>query len=91
VPGRRFLVLGQVQGVGFRYFAVRSAERAGVTGWVRNLPDGTVEVHAWGTPGALEELAGFLGKGPRFSHVTNVENIEISPEVPSPISFSIRV
>jgi acylphosphatase len=70
---------------------VRSAERTGVTGWVRNLTVGTVEVHAWGTSEALEELAGFLRKGPRFSHVTNVESTEISPEVRSPISFNIRV
>ena len=47
---RHYLVSGEVQGVGFRFFAQRVAARHQVTGYVRNLDDGRVEVHAEGTP-----------------------------------------
>ena len=53
---RRYLVTGLVQGVGFRWTAQRVARSLGITGTVRNLPDGTVEVEAHGGPEALESL-----------------------------------
>ncbi len=57
---RRYLVTGLVQGVGFRWTAQRVARQLGVTGTVRNLPDGTVEIQAHGGPEALESLRGAL-------------------------------
>ncbi len=57
-------VRGRVQGVGFRYFARREALRLGLTGWVANRPDGTVEVVAEGDVAPLRQLAGVLAKGP---------------------------
>lgn len=53
---RRYLVTGLVQGVGFRWTAQRVARSLGITGTVRNLPDGTVEIEAHGGPDAVESL-----------------------------------
>ena len=86
---RRFVISGRVQGVGFRYFVLRRAETLGVTGWVRNLPAGEVEVLASGSPEQLASLEEHLWKGPRFSNVTNVENREISDEPEQPTGFQI--
>jgi acylphosphatase len=69
---KRFFVSGSVQGVGFRYFTEGEASRLKVSGYVRNLRDGRVEVYAIGT---LEQLAKFraaLERGPRFSRVSGV-------------------
>jgi len=71
--GRRFLISGRVQGVGYRYFAQQSAHAAGVTGWARNLADGRVEVHANGKAAQLEDFEARLRQGPRFSEVRSVE------------------
>ena len=57
-------VFGSVQGVGFRYFTRETAEELGLTGWVRNMPDGTVEFRAEGSKDALEELIRRLKQGP---------------------------
>jgi len=65
-------VRGEVQGVGFRDAAVRSARDLGVLGWVRNDDDGSVRVHAEGPPAALEAFQSFLSQGPRFARVTDV-------------------
>jgi acylphosphatase len=60
---------GRVQGVGYRYFAVRAAESCGVTGFVRNLDDGGVEVRAAGPAGAVESFLATLRKGPGMARV----------------------
>jgi acylphosphatase len=70
---RRFIVSGIVQGVGFRYFAFRRAAERGLRGFVRNLPDGRVEVHAVGEEEALDGLRGDLGVGPRASRVSKID------------------
>jgi acylphosphatase len=70
---RRFLISGRVQGVGYRYFAERSALATGVTGWARNLDDGRVEVHANGSAAQLEDFEARLRMGPRFADVRSVE------------------
>jgi acylphosphatase len=67
------VVHGDVQGVGFRYFLVDHARPGGVSGWVRNRPDGSVEVMAEGDRHHLEGLLGAARRGPRHAHVTEVE------------------
>ncbi|WP_404980574.1 acylphosphatase [Carboxydichorda subterranea] len=68
----RLQVFGRVQGVGFRDFTRREARRLGLVGWVRNLPDGSVEVWAEGPDSALEELVECVRKGPPGSRVIRV-------------------
>jgi acylphosphatase len=89
VTRRRFLVEGEVQGVGYRRFAQRAALRLGVAGWVRNLSDGRVEVVAAGPDGAVGEMAGWLAKGPPGAKVTKVETVVISDEAESVSAFRI--
>ena len=76
---RRYIVRGHVQGVGYREFARKRAEELGVTGMVRNLDDGDVEVIAAGTKQQLDALAGFLHRGPHFSQVHGVTESEHGP------------
>jgi acylphosphatase len=73
---RLYVISGRVQGVGYRFFAVSAAQRLNVSGWARNLADGRVEVYACGTAGQLDELEGWLRKGPRFADVRGVEVTE---------------
>jgi DNA ligase D-like protein (predicted 3'-phosphoesterase) len=69
----RAVVRGAVQGVGFRDAALQRARRLGVMGWVRNVEDGSLLVHAEGSEQGVEALLGFLGEGPRAARVTDVE------------------
>lgn len=71
----RAVVLGRVQGVGFRWFVIRRAEEHGVAGSVRNLPDGSVEVVAEGARGALEALRDDLRSGPPRARVERVDEL----------------
>jgi acylphosphatase len=66
------VVEGRVQGVGFRYFVLEAAETLGVTGWVRNRWDETVEVTAEGSRADLEKLLRALERGPRAAYVSQV-------------------
>ena len=67
------VIRGRVQGVGFRYFALREARTLGVHGVVRNLADGAVEVEAEGERVNLERLVEMLRRGPRAAQITGVE------------------
>ena len=67
------IVDGRVQGVSFRYYAQRRARDLRLTGFVRNLGDGTVEVVAEGPRSKLDELLAFLRTGPRAAFVTDVD------------------
>jgi acylphosphatase len=67
------IVKGRVQGVGFRYYVLRAAEKLKLNGWVRNRPDGAVEVEVEGDDDALYEMEQALWKGPHFSRVEDVE------------------
>jgi len=73
-------VRGRVQGVGFRYFVEHAANALGLSGWVRNLDDGDVEVYAAGNAAQLAELAGVLWKGPRWAEVRGVDESEAPVE-----------
>jgi acylphosphatase len=83
-----YRVRGRVQGVGFRYFVERAAKPLGITGWVRNLDDGSVEVYAVGTEAQLSDLAGLLRQGPRWAEVRGVEESDAAVENYS--GFSVR-
>jgi acylphosphatase len=76
---RRFVVRGRVQGVGFRWFVEREAHMLGVSGWVRNNADGSVEVLAMGTREQLSGLRSRLQQGPRAARVDAVEEKEAQP------------
>jgi acylphosphatase len=69
----RILLHGIVQGVGFRYFVVTTARPMGITGYVRNRRDGSVEVVAEGPRDRLEEFSRQVGEGPRHGNVSNLE------------------
>ncbi|HEY75664.1 MAG TPA: acylphosphatase [Thermoflexia bacterium] len=66
------VVEGRVQGVNFRYYTVRTARRLGLTGWVANRWDGTVETVAEGPRAALEAFLDFLHEGSPAARVTRV-------------------
>ena len=69
----RFNVSGQVQGVGFRYSAAAQARRLGLSGWVANRSDGSVEGLASGTDDALGQFRDWLRRGPPAARVQGVE------------------
>jgi len=73
---RHVVVAGFVQGVGYREFARRAAMKLGVSGWVRNRMDGTVEALVSGGPVAVEALLAELRRGPRGAEVTSVKLAE---------------
>jgi acylphosphatase len=77
---RRYFVSGIVQGVGFRFFVQREAEKLRVGGYARNLFDGRVEVLAIGTPAQLDGLKRAIERGPRFSRVSGVREEAAQPD-----------
>jgi acylphosphatase len=79
VLARRFLMRGRVQGVGFRWFVEREAHILQIAGWVRNNPDGSVEVLAMGTREQLSGLRSRLQDGPRAARVDDIEESEAEP------------
>jgi acylphosphatase len=76
---RKFLIRGNVQGVGYRFFAQRAAARHQVVGYVRNCADGTVEALAEGPARDVEEFRNDLAAGPQWASVDNVEEISLDP------------
>ena len=86
---RRFLVSGRVQGVGYRYFTQEAAMIEGLSGWVRNLADGSVEVFAEGEAEAVERFSRLLAQGPSLARV---ERVDVDEEPPSGRGgpFSVR-
>jgi acylphosphatase len=87
---RRYFISGIVQGVGFRYFAQDEAERLHVSGYVRNLRDGRVEVYAIGTPDKLPSLRTVLERGPRGAMVQHVleESAALDPQFAEDFSIT---
>jgi acylphosphatase len=73
MAAKRLIIAGQVQGVGYRDWLVIHAEAAGLSGWVRNLSDGTVEALIAGETAAVEELVRQCRRGPRLAVVTSIE------------------
>ena len=84
-----WIVHGRVQGVYFRAFSRQTAQELGLSGWVRNLPDGTVELAAEGSGEALASLFERLMEGPPAARVERIEEKEFAAgELPAP--FTVR-
>ncbi len=86
---RAYRIRGRVQGVGFRWWAQRVATDLGVGGHVRNVPDGSVELHASGLPETLIALETALQAGPSQARVDEVQRIDPDPTMPRD-RFEIR-
>jgi acylphosphatase len=89
LTAKRFLIGGRVQGVGFRFFAEGRAAVEGLHGWVRNLPDGRVEVRVEGERESVDRFEAALRRGPSGARV---ESVEVETEAPTgrATGFSIR-
>ena len=82
-------VSGRVQGVGFRWFVVERARELGLSGWVRNRPDGKVEIAASGGAAALVQLESAVGRGPPGAQVQNVSRLAHVAADSLPLPFAI--
>ena len=87
---RRVFVEGYVQGVGYRHFAYRVATRLGLSGWVRNRSDGTVEALISGPPDKVEAMLAQLRRGPLGADVRKVRLAEADGEAWEPGVFAVR-
>jgi len=76
---KRYIVRGRVQGVGFRWFVDHEARQLGLSGWVRNNIDGTVELLAMGAEQQLATLKRRLQQGPRAARVDEVQELPAEP------------
>jgi acylphosphatase len=76
---RQFIVRGEVQGVGYRFFAQRAAAAHQVVGYVKNMPDGSVESLAEGPLQSVEAFKNDLAAGPRHARITQVEEKVVEP------------
>ena len=74
---RQYIVSGRVQGVGFRFHVSRQAAVEGLHGWVRNLDDGHVEIHAEGEREALDRFEHHIGHGPPRSRVDHLKTTDV--------------
>lgn len=85
----RVVVVGRVQGVGFRWFVRQEARRLGVAGWVRNRTDGSVELETAGEDAAVERLLQHVRVGPDAADVTDVliSDTQVAGSVPYPFSI----
>ena len=77
---RQIIVHGRVQGVWYRNWTVEAARDLGLTGWVRNRGDGTVEIHAEGEPAAIERLLTLAHEGPSAADVTGIDTADAAAE-----------
>jgi acylphosphatase len=82
------MVTGRVQGVSFRWYAVQEADRLGVTGWIRNEPDGSVAGHVEGDEAAVDAMVAWCRRGPSYAAVRDVAVSEAQPTGAS--RFDIR-
>jgi acylphosphatase len=85
MKAKRLIIAGRVHGVGYRDWMVDKARTLGVSGWVRNLPDGTIEALIAGDPAAVEEIARQCRRGPRMAEVTSIQEDLTDP--PPEIGF----
>lgn len=84
----RLVISGRVQGVGFRVSALRQARALGLRGWVRNLPDGRLELECEGDDDAVAQMEAWCRVGPGLARVSGLERI--TPTHESLANFDIR-
>ena len=88
---RRVIVRGRVQGVGFRWFVREHGRTLRLRGWVKNLPDGMVELEVEGPPERVAELLALVAEGPDGAVVAGIDNVQIpEPASPLPETFTIE-
>lgn len=80
MPAKHITVTGKVQGVFFRAEAKERADNLGVKGWVKNSPDGSIEIHAEGSPDALMEFEQWCTHGPEMARVDAIQSQEVPEE-----------
>ena len=86
---RKVRLFGRVQGVFFRQWSVNQARELGVAGWVRNLPDGSVDAYVTGEEDAVATMVGRLRQGP---HGARVEDVMVEEAAPEEVDgFAVRV
>ena len=88
INGRRYVVSGRVQGVGFRFFVRDAAAREGIHGWVRNLPEGAVEIEAHGEQEALIRFERAIRRGPAGARI---DDVLVDPAPPSERHQGFRI
>lgn len=86
----RLRIAGRVQGVAFRAAACDEARSLGLSGWVRNLPDGDVEVVLQGEPGTVERMIAWCRRGPSLARVSRVDVDDEPPEPDTAPPFEVR-
>ena len=77
--GRRYIVKGRVQRVGFRFFVENAAQREGIQGYVRNQHDGSVEIVAEGDADAMQRFEIAIWRGPAGARVDDVDTLNVEP------------
>jgi acylphosphatase len=88
MPAIHLSIVGRVQGVGFRWFVRVVGRKLGLSGWVRNRDDGSVEVAASGPAEKLEELRKQIARGPEGAHVADIRDLdEVSDELEFPFGM----
>lgn len=88
VVARHVVITGRVQAVAFRWSTREAARRMGIAGWVRNLPDGSVEAFVQGETDTVERMLVWLGRGPPPA---SVEHVEVAEQAPAELDgFEIR-
>jgi acylphosphatase len=87
---KHYRITGRVQGVGFRYFTTKKAEALNLNGWVKNMPDGSVEVMLSGDEKSIEEMLKNLREGPRSARVEKINEISSTDKPEKFNSFTVR-
>ena len=87
---RRYSIHGRVQGVGFRWFTRQVADEIGISGWVKNLPDGTVGAFARGTIDQIDRFEARIQEGPPAGRVERLDVEDVAPDSGTTGRFEIR-
>jgi len=87
---RHWVIVGRVQGVGFRWFVLKHAQALGIRGWVRNTHDGSVEVLGVAAPATLDLFDARLAAGPPGAYVLEIRRSDVPHEIVDGKSFTIK-